>query len=77
MTITDDNFIIISILMIHFMQISKCDTCKGIIKNNKVSVAVKTPELIYKNFDFCWKCGELIIEFLEEKKLLTKPAKRK
>jgi len=63
--------------MIHFMQISKCDICKGIIKNNKVSVAVKTPELIYKNFDFCWKCGELIIEFLEEKKLLIKPAKKK
>jgi len=63
--------------MIHFMRINKCDACKRVIKNDKVSIVVKTPELIYKNFDFCWKCGEPIIEFLEEKKLLSKPAKRK
>lgn len=59
------------------MQLIKCDICKKAIKNNKISAAVRIPNIIYKNFDFCEKCGEPIAEFLEKTKLFIKQAKKK
>lgn len=58
------------------MQVNKCDICGKIIKDNKMSVGIKTPKVFYISFDLCGKCGDPITEFLKKKKLLSEQIKK-
>lgn len=48
------------------MNLVKCDICKKKLKNNPVRAGVG----IFREKDFCLKCGKPILDFLNKHKLI-------
>ena len=55
------------------MIITRCDSCKKDIKDEKISLNVvrkNTAPFFFASFEFCADCGETLKNFLKHKKLL-------
>ncbi len=50
------------------MIVKKCDICKKAIKKEELTVYFNDKG--FNSFHFCFKCGQLIINFLKSKKLI-------
>lgn len=58
------------------MKIIHCDIYKNPASESQISIALKTPEIFYRGFDICIKCGKEIIGLLQNNKLLDNKLKR-
>lgn len=57
------------------MKITHCDICKNPASESQISIALRTPEIFYRGFDICIKCGKEIIGLLHNNKLLDNSQK--
>jgi len=52
------------------MKIKKCDICKKQIKDDELSLYLRTDGFKFESFEFCLKCSQPIIKFLKNKKII-------
>ena len=58
------------------MQITKCGICRKTIKDKENSIFLRVRGGGYDLLEFCQKCAEPILKFLEQKKLIGKKTKK-
>lgn len=51
------------------MNITKCDICKKVMKNRE-GVKIYPQSEIFASFEICAKCGEPVMKFLKNNKLI-------